>query len=71
MLITLIAIVCNGPLCLEKVVTNSDLSGITMMACQTQAQIGISQWLANGPYSQWTLKGWRCVSGTYVARQET
>jgi hypothetical protein len=70
MLVTLVALVCNGPLCLEKVVTNSDLSGISMTACQTQAQIGISQWMANGPYGNWQLKSWRCVAGVYVPRRD-
>jgi hypothetical protein len=40
MLITLVAILCNGPLCLDKVVTNSEQSGITMTACQIGAQMG-------------------------------
>lgn len=40
MLITLVAILCNGALCLEKVVTNSEQSGITMSACGTNAQTG-------------------------------
>ncbi len=43
MLVTLVAILCNGPLCLEKVVTNSEMSGITMMACQVNGQIGIER----------------------------
>ena len=33
MLVTLVAILCNGQLCLEKVVTTSEQSGITMVAC--------------------------------------
>jgi hypothetical protein len=39
-------------LCLEKVVTTSEQSGITMTACQVSAQIGIAAWLANGPYHE-------------------
>lgn len=70
MLVTLVALLCNGALCVEKVVTNSDMSGITMMACQTQGQIGIAQWLLNGPYREWKLQGYRCVEGTYIPRQE-
>lgn len=66
MLVTLVAVLCNSQLCLEKVVTTSDQSGITMMACQVHAQIGIAEWLANGPYHEWKLKGYKCVSGTYV-----
>lgn len=41
MLVTLVAILCNAQLCMEKVVTNSDQSGITMGACAVNAQIGI------------------------------
>jgi hypothetical protein len=34
MLVTLVAILCNSQLCLEKVVTTtSEQSGITMTAC--------------------------------------
>jgi len=70
MLITLVAILCNGQLCLEKVVTNTDQSGITMTACQVNAQIGIAAWLANGPYRQWRLQGYRCVMGNYTPKNE-
>ena len=70
MLVTLVAMLCNGQLCVEKVVTNSDVSGITMMSCQMQGQIGIAQWMQNGPYRTWTLHGWRCVPGTYVPKGE-
>jgi hypothetical protein len=41
MLVTLVAVLCNGPLCLEKIVTTSEQSGITMTACQVNAQIGL------------------------------
>jgi len=52
MLVTLVAVLCNGALCLEKVVTTSEQSGITMMSCQVQGQMGIAQWLANSPYHE-------------------
>ena len=53
MLVTLVAVLCNGPLCLEKIVTTSEQSGITMTACQVNAQIGIAEWLAfAGPNSE-------------------
>ena len=70
MLVTLVAILCNGPLCLEKVVTNSEQSGITMTACQVNAQMGIAEWLANGPYHEWTLKGYKCVLGQYTPKHD-
>jgi hypothetical protein len=52
------------------VVTNSEQSGITMTACQTNAQIGIADWLARGPYSQWRLQGYKCVIGPYTPRRQ-
>ena len=70
MLVTLVAILCNGQLCLEKVVTNSEQSGITMTACQANAQIGIADWLANGPYHEWKLEGYKCVLGKYAAKHD-
>jgi hypothetical protein len=70
MLITLVAILCNSQLCMEKVVTNSDQSGITMTACQVNAQIGIAEWLANGPYHEWRLKSYKCVMGKYIPKGE-
>jgi len=67
MLVTLVAILCNSSqLCLEKVVTTSEQSGITMAACQIHGQIGIADWLAHGPYQAWELKSYKCVAGTYM-----
>lgn len=70
MLVTLVAILCNSQLCLEKVVTTSDQSGITMTACQVHAQIGIADWLAKGPYHAWQLKSFKCVAGKYTPKSE-
>jgi hypothetical protein len=68
MLVTLVALLCNGQICLEKVVTNSDLSSISMMDCQVHAQAGIAQWLQNGPY--WQLQGYKCVLGKYIPKNQ-
>ena len=70
MLVTLVAVLCNSQLCLEKIVTTSELSGITMTACQVNAQIGIAEWLANGPYQSWRLKSYKCIAGTYIPKGE-
>jgi len=56
---------------LEKVVTTSEQSGITMTACQVNAQIGIAEWLANGPYHEWRLQSYKCVMGKYISKNET
>jgi hypothetical protein len=42
MLVTLVALLCNSRFCLERVITTSDLSGITMIECQLHAQMGIT-----------------------------
>jgi hypothetical protein len=68
MLVTLVAVLCNSQLCLEKVVTTSEQSGITMTACQVNAQIGIADWLANGPYREWKLQSYKCVMGKYIPK---
>ena len=70
MLITLVAILCNGQLCLEKVVTTSEQSGITMSACQVEGQIGIADWLAKGPYHEWKVQGYKCVLGKYAPKRD-
>ena len=55
---------------MEKVVTNSDQSGITMGACAVNAQIGIADWLAKGPYHDWRLQSYKCIMGKYVPKNE-
>jgi hypothetical protein len=59
---------CNGQLCLEKVVTDSEQSGISMTDCQIHAQTGIAEWLSNGPYRTWRLESYKCVLGKYVPK---
>ncbi|MBR1136825.1 MAG: hypothetical protein E6614_11670 [Bradyrhizobium sp.] len=68
MLVTLVAMLCNGQLCMEKVVTNSEMSGITMTSCAVSAQIGIADWMSKGPYHEWRLQGYKCVAGKYVPK---
>jgi hypothetical protein len=70
MLVTLVAILCNGQLCLEKIVTTSEQSGITMTACAANGQIGVADWLAKGPYHEWKLKSYKCVMGKYTPKNE-
>jgi hypothetical protein len=70
MLVTLVAVLCNSQLCLEKVVTTSEQSGITMMACQVNGQIGVADWLAKGPYHEWKLQKYKCIAGKYVPKNE-
>jgi hypothetical protein len=70
MLVTLVAILCNSQLCLEKVVTTSEQSDITMAARQVNAQLGIAEWLAHGPYHDWRLQGYKCVMGKYIPKRD-
>jgi hypothetical protein len=70
MLVTLVALLCNGQVCLEKVVTNSDQSTISMMDCQVHAQAGIVEWLQNGPYRSWRLESYKCVIGKYTPKNQ-
>ena len=70
MLVTLVALLCNGQICLEKVVTNSDQSSISMTDCAVQAQAGLAEWLENGPYRSWRLASYKCVLGKYVPKQQ-
>jgi hypothetical protein len=70
MLVTLVAMLCNGQVCLEKIVTNSDQSSITMMDCSVHAQAGIAEWLQNGPYREWKLQSYKCVVGKYIPKSQ-
>lgn len=70
MLVTLVALLCNGPLCMEKVVTTSELSGITMTSCAINAQIGIADWMSKGPYQAWHLQSYKCVAGSYTPKRQ-
>src|SRR3954470_5069006 len=70
MLVILVAVLCNSQLCLEKVVTTSEQSGITMMSCQVNGQIGVADWLAKGPYHEWKLQKYKCIAGKYVPKSE-
>lgn len=70
MLVTLVAILCNGSLCLEKVVTDSNMSGITMTSCAINGQAGIADWLAHGPYREWRVERYKCVLGPYQPKRD-
>ena len=70
MLIPLVALLCNGQLCMEKVVTTSELSGITMTSCAVNAQIGIADWLSKGPYQSWHLQSYKCIAGRYIPKSQ-
>jgi hypothetical protein len=69
MLVTLVAVLCSGQMCLEKVVTDSDQSGITMFSCTSNAQAGLAEWLQHSPYAGWQIQSYRCVLGPYQPRR--
>lgn len=70
MLVTLVAILCNGQICLEKVVTNSEMSGITMTSCAMSGQMGLADWLAHSPYHDWKLQRYKCIAGKYEPKRD-
>jgi hypothetical protein len=41
-----------------------------MSGCAVHAQIGIADWLAKGPYHEWTLQSYKCVLGNYVPKNQ-
>jgi hypothetical protein len=55
---------------MEKVVTNSEMSGITMESCAVNGQIGIADWLSKGPYQSWRLQSYKCVAGKYTPKNQ-
>jgi hypothetical protein len=63
MLVTLVAILCNGQLCLDKVVTNSEQSGITMSACQVGAQMVLP---SGSPMVRITTGSYKVISASWA-----
>lgn len=68
--VTLVAVVCtaleNAPVCLEEIVTTSNISGITMQSCQMQAPMGLAKWQSEHPvYHSWKIRGRKCAPGKY------
>jgi hypothetical protein len=70
MLVTLVALLCSGQVCLEKVITNSEQSSMSMMDCSVHAQMGIAEWLQNGPYRTWRVERYKCVLGKYTPKNQ-
>jgi len=69
-LITLVAVICNQQFCQQKVIADSNHVPLTLQQCRIQAQFGIAQWLnANRQYQSWTVKGWSCHVGVYIAKR--
>jgi hypothetical protein len=72
MFVTLVAILCHvlqgGPgNCVEEIVTDSNLSSITVQSCLIQGQIGIANWMSEHPiyHANWTLQRYKCAPGHY------
>ena len=63
MLVTLVAVLCNSQICLEKVVTNSDQSSISMMDCQVHAQAGTGHNRADVYTAALTPNSWQEARG--------
>jgi hypothetical protein len=69
MLITLVAVLCNGLVCIERVVTNSDQSDISIMTCALHGQAVIAETLSSGLYPGFHVQSYRCVIGQYQPRR--
>lgn len=67
-LVTLVATLCSGPLCLEKVITTSDQNPMTEIGCNFSAQQMLAQWLPNSQWADWEIRGFKCVEGKYVPK---
>jgi len=63
MFATLVAVICAGQLCSEEIVTDTNLSGMTFVVCQMQAQATLAQWIAEHPNKD--LRSYKCVQGHY------
>jgi hypothetical protein len=70
MLVTLVAILCNQQLCIERIVTTADTTNMTAITCSLHAQQAIAMWMDNGPYKGWKVEGYKCVVGTYTPKRE-
>jgi hypothetical protein len=70
MLVTLVAILCNQQLCIERVVPTADTSSMTAITCSLLAQQAIAMWMDNGPYKGWKVQSYKCVIGNYVPKRE-
>ena len=70
MFVTLVAFLCQaspGPLgrCVEEIVTDTALSGITFHSCVIHGQIGVAKWMTEHPIYRtgWNLQRYKCVLG--------
>jgi hypothetical protein len=67
-------VLCNlqagPPLCVEEIVTDSSMSGISFQSCQIQGQIGAASWMQQNPAyrANWRLDRYKCVPGHYEIR---
>jgi hypothetical protein len=67
MLVTLVAVLCNSQLCLEKVVITSEQSSITMTACRVPHKFV----LPSGSLMVLIvrrLKSYKCVMDKYIPK---
>jgi hypothetical protein len=73
MFVTLVAFLCQaspGPpgRCVEEIVTDTSLSGISFQSCMIHGQIGVAKWMSEHPIYRagWTLQSYKCVLGRYI-----
>lgn len=71
MIITVVATLCHAlagipAVCHEEIVTKDDMS---IQACML-SQPALAEWKAHSIYAgeQWTIRGYKCVPGSYEPR---
>lgn len=69
MIITLLALLCSGDLCQEKIAGQNPEA--SLMSCWLQSQAIIADWKGRNPaYANWDVKSYRCVSGEFTLRRQ-
>lgn len=74
MFTTLVALFCStlpGPqYCIEELITDTAMSGITKQECDIHGQIGVMQYMENNPRYRhdWKVDHYTCEIGHYVVR---
>lgn len=72
MFVTLVAVLCQASpappeRCVEEIVTDTSLSGITFHICTIHGQIAVAKWMSEHPMypTGWILQRYKCVHGRY------
>ncbi len=70
MLVTLVALLCSGQVCLEKVITNSEQSSMSMMDCSVHAPDGDRRMASEWSLPDLRVESYKCVLGKYTPKNQ-